>query len=147
MKTNNLAENFLLLFFFWTSLLLLRVLARVFGSILCCFRSVSQRKHSFIFIRNGVGERQKVDWWQDRIRSCDRDDVGSHTQNVEVFEWACGEKALNHGGTFAGMCLDIRCNSFQMGILSLIKSVVESVVCFIWIILFFYSSRPIMSMK
>lgn len=66
---NNLAKNFLLLFFFLTSLLLLSVFVSVFGSILCCFHSVSQRKHSFIFIRNGVGERHKVGWWQDTIRS------------------------------------------------------------------------------
>lgn len=66
---NNLAKNFLFLFFFLTSLLLLSVFVSVFGSILCCFRSVSQRKHSFIFIRNGVGERHKVGWWQDTIRS------------------------------------------------------------------------------
>lgn len=99
---NKLAKNFLLLFFLLTRLLLLRELADVFGSILCCFRYSSQWKHSFIFTRNGVGERHGVDRWQDMIRGCNWDDVGSHKLRTWRFSKGLGRESTKSGENVQG---------------------------------------------
>ena len=100
--------NFLLLFSFQTSLLLLRVLASVFGNILCCFRSVSQSKHSFIFIWNWVGERREVRL----VARYDRERRGPSHTNVGV--WKRAEPG--QGGTKSGVELSQECTFTYLAI-------------------------------
>ena len=90
-------KYFLLLFSLSTALLLLRVLVSVFGNILFCFHSVSQWKHSFIFIWNWVGERQSgLVARYDQALLCDRDQVEVLNELLKNFK-----KSGQH--TFAGM--------------------------------------------
>lgn len=101
-------RNFLLLFSFQTSLLLLRVLASVLGNILCCFRSVSQWKHSFIFIWNWVGERREVRL----VARYDRERRGPSRTNVGVWKRA----ELGQGGTKSGVELSQECTFTYLAI-------------------------------
>lgn len=92
-----------LVFFLWMRLLLLRVLASVFGNILRCFHCVSEWKHSFIPI-----------WWETqsgpvvKIRS---GAVTGLTLALSMDGRATSDenqgRSLNQGRNFAGMQLHI----------------------------------------